>query len=244
MIPAKLAWVNVASLRMDKQLGRPVLVEFWDFCRSNSLRTLPYVRAWHERYAAAGLRVISVHAGGYPPSQDPDEVRAAVARLGIEHPVVIDEDFGLWRDYGNEGWPARYLFDRRLRLFSMHYGEGAYDETEAEICELLGEDGCEPVQPLRPEDAAGALLAPQTADQVGPWSGPYEAGGVWAVLERTAPAGKPVPVVRANGREIAVEHSGAFALVEHERHTAGVLELAIDDGVVCHAVQFTPGVVS
>ena len=244
MIPAKLAWVNVASLRMDKQLGRPVLVEFWDFCRSNSLRTLPYVRAWHERYAAAGLRVISVHAGGYPPSQDPDEVRAAVARLGIEHPVVIDEDFGLWRDYGNEGWPARYLFDRRLRLFSMHYGEGAYDETEAEICELLGEDGCEPVQPLRPEDAAGALLAPQTADQAGPWSGPYEAGGVWAVLERTAPAGKPVPVVRANGREIAVEHSGAFALVEHERHAAGVLELEIDDGVVCHAVQFTPGVVS
>ncbi len=244
MIPAKLAWVNVASLRMDKQLGRPVLVEFWDFCRSNSLRTLPYVRAWHERYAAAGLRVISVHAGGYPPSQDPDEVRAAVARLGIEHPVVIDEDFGLWRDYGNEGWPARYLFDRRLRLFSMHYGEGAYDETEAEICELLGEDACEPVQPLRPEDTAGALLAPQTADQAGPWSGPYEAGGVWAVLERTAPAGERVPVIRANRRVIAVEHSGAFALVEHERHTAGVLELDIDDGVVCHAVQFTPGVVA
>jgi hypothetical protein len=243
MIPAKLAWVNVASLRIDKQLGRPVLVEFWDFCRSNSLRTLPYVRAWHERYAAAGLRVISVHSGGYPPSQNPDEVRAAVARLGIEHPVVIDEDFGLWRDYGNEGWPARYLFDRRLRLFSMHYGEGAYDETEAEICELLGIDGCEPVAPLRPEDAPGALLAPQTADQDGAWSGRYEAGGVWAVLERTAAAVEPAPIIRANGREIAVAYSGAFALVEHERHTAGELALELGDGVICHAVQFTPGVV-
>ncbi|MEY2514261.1 MAG: hypothetical protein QOJ89_1619 [bacterium] len=243
MIPAKLAWVNVASLRMDQQLGRPVLIEFWDFCRCNSLRTLPYVRAWHERYADAGLRVISVHAGGYRPSQDPDEIRAAVARLGIEHPVVIDEDFGLWRDYGNEGWPARYLFDGRLRLFSMHYGEGAYAETEAEICELLGESRREPVAPLRPEDEPGAALAPQTADQPGAWSGPYEAGGVWAVLERTAGADEPAGIVRVNGREIAVEHSGAFALVEHDRHSAGELVLEVGDGVVCHAVQFTPGVV-
>jgi hypothetical protein len=220
---------------MDQQLGRPVLVEFWDFCRCNSLRTLPYVRAWHERYAAAGLRVISVHSGGYPPSQDPDEVRAAVARLGIEHAVVIDEDFGLWRDYGNEGWPARYLFDRRLRLFSMHYGEGAYDETEAEICELLGQSRCEPVAPLRPEDEPGATLAPQTADQRGAWSGPYEAGGVWAVLSGRGD-------VRANGRVVAVEHAGAYPLVEHEAHTTGVLDLDVGPGVTCHAVCFTPGV--
>ncbi|MEA2221323.1 MAG: hypothetical protein QOJ35_3949 [Solirubrobacteraceae bacterium] len=241
MIPAGLEWVNVASLRMDKQLGRPVLLEFWDFCRVNSLRTLPYVRAWHERYAAAGLRVISAHAGGYPPSRDPAEVRAAVARLAIEHPVVIDADFRLWQAYGNEAWPARYLFDRRLRLYSVHYGEGAYDETEQEICELL-ERACEPLEPLRPEDAPGALLAPQTADQPGSWSGAYEAGGAWAVLERTAPPGAPAPAIRANGREIAVAHSGCFALAEHARHTAARLELEVGDGVICHAVQFTPGV--
>jgi len=241
MIPAALAWVNVASLRMDQQLGRPVLVEFWDFCRCNSLRTLPYVRAWHERYAPSGLRVISVHTGGYPPSQDAGEVRAAVARLGIEHPVVIDAGFGLWREYGNEGWPARYLFDQRLRLYSMHYGEGAYVETELEICELLGETR-EPLAPLRPEDAPGATLAAQTADQPGPWSGSYEAGGVWAVLERTATPESPAPAIRVNDREIAVTHSGCHALVEHERHTAGELRLEPGDGIVCHAVQFTPGV--
>jgi len=239
-IPAGLEWVNVASLRMDKQLGRPVLVEFWDFCRANSLRTLPYVRAWHERYAPHGLRVISAHAGAYPPSRDPAAVRAAVARLGIEHPVAIDADFALWRDYGNEAWPARYLFDRRLRLHSMHYGEGAYDETEREICELL-EVPCEPLGPIRPEDAPGALLARQTADQEGSWSGPYESGGVWAVLERTAPPDVPAPSIRANGEQIAVAHSGCFALVEHERHTAGVLGLEVGPGVTCHAVQFTPG---
>ena len=240
-IPGGLAWINVASLRMDKQLGRPVLLEFWDFCRVNSLRSLDYVRAWHERYAAAGLRVISVHAGGYPPSQDPAQVRDAVARLGIEHPVVLDTDFALWREYGNEGWPARYLFDGDLHLHSFHYGEGAYDETEAEISELLGAQ-LAPLAPVRPEDASGAVLVVPTPEQEGPWSGPYEAGGVWAVLEPGAAAVAGAPAaVRANGTEIAVPHAGCFALVEHERHTAGVLELELGDRVTCHAVQFTAG---
>src|ERR1700754_4846716 len=85
--PRELTWINVAPLRMDKQVGRPVLIEFWDFCRPNSLRTLPYVKAWHERYAAEGLRVISVHTPGFPASGDEEAVRAAVSRLGIEHPV-------------------------------------------------------------------------------------------------------------------------------------------------------------
>ena len=95
---------------------------------------------------------------------------------------------------------------------------------------------------MRPEDAPGALLAAQTAEQPGAWSGAYEAGAVWAVLERTAAPEAAAPVVRANGREIAVEHSGCVLLVEHERHAAGRLELELGDGVICHAVQFTPGV--
>jgi hypothetical protein len=239
-IPAGLEWVNVAGLRMDKQLGRPVLIEFWDYCRSNSLRTLDYVRAWHERYVAAGLRVISVHAGGYPPSQDPARIRAAVARLGIEHPVLLDTGFDLWREYGNEGWPARYLFDRELRLHSFHYGEGAYEETEAEICELLGVEAA-PLDPVRPEDAPGALVVVPTPERKGAWSGPYEAGAVWAVLEPEAVAACKPRRIRANGVEIAVPHAGCFTLVKHERHTAGVLELELGMGVTCHAVQFTAG---
>ena len=108
--------MNVAPLRMDKQIGRPVLVEFWDFCRPNSLRTLPYIRAWHQRYAADGLRVIRVHTPGFPPSRDEDAVRAAVARLRIEHPVCIDAEGLVWSLYDNEGWPARYLFNQASRL--------------------------------------------------------------------------------------------------------------------------------
>ena len=238
--PARAEWINVAMLRLDQQLGRPLLIEFWDFCRSNSLRTLGYMRAWHERYAAAGLRVISVHAGAYPPSQDPAQVRAAVARLGIEHPVLLDTEFELWREYDNEAWPARYLFARRLRLYSMHYGEGGYDETQAEICELL-EIEPEPPAPLRPEDAPGARVGQPTAEQPGGWSGPYEAGAVWAVLE--PPGDGSAGVVRANGKTIAVPHAGCYALVEHDRHSIGVLELELGAGVTCHAVQFTPGLV-
>jgi hypothetical protein len=238
LFPSRAEWINVATLRLDQQLGRPVLVEFWDFCRANSLRTLGYMQRWHAAYAQAGLRVISVHAGAYPPSQDVVQVRAAVARLGISHPVLLDADFALWQAYGNEAWPARYLFDLRLRLFSMHYGEGAYDETEAEICELLGIEA-PPFVALRAEDVPGASVGRPTPEQAGAWSGPYEAGAVWAVLE---PLGSGADaVVRVNGRTVAVEHAGCVALVEHERHLTGVLELEVGEGVVCHAVQFTAG---
>jgi hypothetical protein len=232
--PRELEWVNVAPLRMDKQRGRPVLVEFWDFCRVNSLRTLPYLQAWHERYAADGLRVIGVHSGGFLPARDPDAVRAAVDRLGIPYPVVIDARLEIWDFYGNEGWPARYLWDSEQALFSMHYGEGAYAETESEIQELLGVQR-DLVEPVRLEDAPGLRLPAQTEDQPGAYSGPYEAGSVWAVLEGHGE-------VRANGRAIEVAEPGAYPLVEHPHHCAGVLELTIGPGVTCHATCFTPGI--
>jgi hypothetical protein len=211
-----------------------VLVEFWDFCRVNSLRTLPYVKAWHERYAGDGLRVIGVHTGGFLPARDTANAVAAVARLGIEYPVVVDERLEIWDFYGNEGWPARYLWDAQGALYSMHYGEGAYRETEREIQALLGVER-EPLPPLRPEDAADVLLPAQTADQPGAYSGPYEAGAAWAVLEG---AGE----VAANGRTLTVAEPGCYQLVEHPHHTAGVLEIEIGAGVTCHATCFTPGV--
>jgi len=232
--PGGLKWLNVAPLRMDKQRGRPVLVEFWDFCRVNSLRTLPYLKAWHERYVGAGLRVIGVHTGAFGPSRDEDEVARAVERLGIEYPVVIDTRLEVWDIYGNEGWPGRYLWDTGGALFSMHYGEGAYAETELEIQELLGVQR-DPVPPLRPEDEPGVLLAAQTEDQPGAYSGPYEAGGVWAVLEGRGE-------LKVGGRTLAVTEPGCHPLVEHEHHTAGVLELEVGAGLTCHMTCFTPGV--
>lgn len=231
MFPDGTGWINVAMLRMDQQHGRPVLVEFFDVCRVSSLRTLPYVKAWAAKYPE--LRVISVHSPGYPPSHDEDVVRAAVQRLGVEHAVALDQRMAIWQLYGNEGWPARYLWDRDLRLFEIHYGEGAYRETEAAIQELLGVE-TELVEPLRPEDEPSAMLVVPTPEQEGAYSGPYEAGGVWAVLEGTG-------TVTVDGRAHEVAYTGAHELVEHGVHTEAVLSLEIGAGVTCHATVFTPG---
>jgi hypothetical protein len=255
-----LKWVNVPSLRMDRQLGNPVLIEFWDCCRPNSLRTLPYVRTWYERYAsplsssppsspqpspptpevgAPGLCVVGIHSPGFDAAREREDVRAAVARLGIEYPVLVDPDLEMWREYENQGWPARYLFDERGMLAHYHYGEGAYRETELAIQELLGIER-EPLRPIRPEDVEGAELMPPSEEREGAYGGPYEAGGVWAVLDGRGS-------VRVNGgpgrggAELSVRHPGAYPLIEHERHTAGVLELQIGAGVRCLATCFTPG---
>jgi hypothetical protein len=231
--PRNLPWANVVSLRMDQQLGRVVLVEFWDFCRVNSLRTLPYLKAWHERYADAGLRIVGVHTGAFPPSRDEAQVRRAVERLEIPWAVAIDTQLEVWDDYGNEGWPARYLWDPELVLHSLHYGEGAYAETELEIQALLGVER-EPLAPLRPGDAPDALLAAQTEDQPGAYSGPYEAGGAWAVVDG---AGE----LRVGDRVLEVREPGCVALVEHARHTAGELRVEPGPGVTVYATCFTPG---
>ncbi|MGI8621952.1 MAG: redoxin domain-containing protein [Solirubrobacteraceae bacterium] len=233
--PRGLRWIGTAALRTDQQRGRPVLVEFWDFCRINSLRTLPYVKAWHTRYAELGLRVIGVHTGGFACSREPDAIEAAVARLGVEHPVVVDSQLEVWDFYGNAGWPARYLWHPEQTLYSMHYGEGAYAETEREIGELLGVD-VEPLDPLRPEDVPGLELPAQTADQPGAYEGPYEAGGVHLVCTGSG----EVRVGGSAARRVPVDGCGCYTVLEHGRHTVGELELRPGAGVQVLATCFTP----
>ncbi|HTU85498.1 MAG TPA: DipZ protein [Solirubrobacteraceae bacterium] len=229
--PRDLRWINGEDRSPPNP---PMLVEFWDFCRPQSIRTLPYVKAWHARYP--DLSVIGVHAAGFPPSQDPGAVHDAVSRLEIPYPVAIDAEYEVWGLYGNLGWPARYLFDRRGMLLDYHYGEGGYEETELAIQELLGVDG--PVlDPLRPEEAPDATLTPQSDDVEGPYSGRYQAGGVWAVLDGAG-------TVTANGRTLTVKHPGCYELIAHERSADGELVLEVGDGVRCHAVCFTPGLAS
>jgi hypothetical protein len=231
--PAGLRWVNVAPLRMDRQRGRPVLIEFWDVCRPQSLRTLPYVKAWHERYAQDGLRVVSVHCPGFPPGEDEEVVRAAVARLGLEHPVCLDTGFALWRAYDNEGWPARYLWDADGHLAHYHYGEGAYRETELALQDLLGVRR-EPLAPVHPEDDPEASIVAPTPDRPGAYCGPYAAGAVWAVVDAAGELG-------VNGAPVPLPAPGAHLLVAHPHHVEGVLELRAGPDVTCLATCFTPG---
>ena len=220
-------------IRMEQQLGRPVLIEFWDFCRPNSIHTLPYLKAWHERYEAAGLRVIGVHSSGFVPSQDPEAVRSAVERLGIAYPVVIDIELEIWQLYGNLGWPARYLFTQEGMLADYHYGEGAYEETERAIQELLGLDGRRCRRCAR--RTRRTRCSPCRART---FKGYFAAGTrqvrVWAVLDGHGS-------VTVGARTFTVEHPGCYELLSHAHSTAGELELELGEGVRCHAVCFTPG---
>ena len=222
---------------MDKQRGRPVLVEFWDFCRVNSLRTLPYLKAWHERYAERRpARDRHPHRRLPPARATPRHAVAAVERLGIEYPVVIDERLELWDFYGNEGWPARYLWDQQRRAVLAALRRGRLRRRpSARSRRCSASSASSLARRCAPRTRRACCCPAQTEDQPGAYSGPYEAGGVWAVLEG---AGE----VTAGGRAIAVDGPGCFPLVEHPHHTAGVLELAVGDGVTCHATCFTPGV--
>jgi|SRR5215211_6488481 len=245
--PPRTRWLNVALLRMDRLLGRhAVLVEFWDFARVNSLRTLPYLLAWHDRYAEAGLRIVGVHSPGYSFGRDAGTVAAAVERLGITHPVALDPDLEIWRLYGNRGWPGRYLFDRRGLLRYMHYGEGNYRESELAIQECLREldpdrSLPDPLDPLRPEDEPGMLLEPQTADIALPRDRPrLELVRDWVDGDDWIEASDAGAAAGFDYRA-----GGAFAVLSGADREPGVYEtdgtvVAESPGLRLHGVQFTP----
>jgi thiol-disulfide isomerase/thioredoxin len=134
-------WLNSEPLTADGLRGSVGLVDFWTYSCVNWLRTLPYVRAWHERYRDRGLVVVGVHAPEFGFEHDLDNVRRAATELGVGYPVVIDNDFTIWRAFENHYWPAVYLVDRDGRVRFDHFGEGAYEETERAIQRLLGVDG-------------------------------------------------------------------------------------------------------
>jgi hypothetical protein len=239
--PRSLEWLNVAFLRMNTLHGRGVaLVEFWDFARINSLRTLPYLTEWHNRYSEAGLRVIGVHTPGYSFGRDRDTVARAVERLEIPFAVALDPDYEVWREYGNKGWPGRYLFDREGKLALLHYGEGEYEDTELAIGEVLGID-VEPMAPLRPEDAPGALLEPQTADIALP------AGRDRLDLVRDWTDGEDFIEAADAGAaaRFTFTAGGAYAALSGGDVEPGLYEVdgtveAESPGLRLHGVQFTP----
>ena len=134
-------WLNSEPLTAEGLRGRVVLVDFWTYSCVNWLRTLPYVSAWHETYGDRGLVVVGVHAPEFGFEHDLDNVRRAASELDVGYPVVIDNDFTIWRSFENHYWPAVYLVDRDGRVRFHHFGEGAYEETERAIQRLLGVDG-------------------------------------------------------------------------------------------------------
>ena len=133
-------WLNSDRLTAEALRGRVVLVDFWTYSCVNWLRTLPYVRAWADKYADRGLVVVGAHAPEFGFEHDLDNVRRASAELEVGYPVVIDNDFSIWQSFDNHYWPAVYLVDQAGRVRFHHFGEEAYAETERAIQALLGVD--------------------------------------------------------------------------------------------------------
>jgi thiol-disulfide isomerase/thioredoxin len=134
-------WFNSAPLSATLLRGKVVLVNFWTYSCINSLRALPYTKSWAIKYKRAGLVVIGVHTPEFTFEQKPPNVAQAVRDLNVVYPVVMDSDYGIWRAFENEYWPAFYLLDGQGRIRYHSFGEGEYDKTEHVIQELLRESG-------------------------------------------------------------------------------------------------------
>jgi thiol-disulfide isomerase/thioredoxin len=158
-------WLNSEPLTSAGLRGRVVLVDFWTYSCVNWLRTLPYLRAWAQRYEEKGLVVVGAHAPEFGFEHELENVRRAAGELEVAYPVAIDNDFAIWRAFDNHYWPAVYLVDRDGGLRFEHFGEGAYEETERAIQSLLGiEEELTPVESGGLAEAADwtTLESPET----------------------------------------------------------------------------------
>jgi hypothetical protein len=133
-------WLNSPHLTAESLAGRVVLVDFCTYTCINWLRTLPYVRAWARKYQQ-GLVVIGVHTPEFAFERNVDNVRRELGRMRVDYPIVIDNDYAIWRAFDNHYWPALYFVDARGRVREHQFGEGEYERSEKIIQRLLKEAG-------------------------------------------------------------------------------------------------------
>ncbi len=155
--PRGLPWIRTAQLRVDKQIGRPLLIAFFDVRRAVSLRPLLELQRWHEQFGPRGARIIGVHVDADAVGTTAEQVEQALDRLGVQFPVVVDEELVIAQEYGLEGIPSRYLFDQGLTLIDAHFGPGGAADGEAlleALCahgeRVLAEQAAAP-EPAQPE---------------------------------------------------------------------------------------------
>ena len=154
------AWLNTHPLSPSDLQGKVVVVEFWTFTCINWRRTLPYVRAWADRYKQQGLVVIGVSTPEFSFEKDVNNVRRAVKEMDMTFPIAIDNNYGVWRAFDNEYWPALYFIDAKGHIRHHQFGEGGYEESEKIIQQLLAEAGAKDIPAgLSPVEPGGAELA-------------------------------------------------------------------------------------
>lgn len=258
-LPARVRWLNGKPAPMATLLeAGPVLVHFFDFAQLNSVRALPYLRAWNQRYAA-GLMVLGVHSPRFPFTATRKALKGGLERLGLTHPVAQDSSYAIWQDYGCRGWPSLFLWSRDGALAYFHFGEGAYREIEEAIQEQLREGDAltelpEPLDPIRSSDAPGAGVLRPTPE-VFPGGDPREPwrressderlvlsyGGAGAYASATG-AGDLQVLLDGEALAVAIDGPGLYPLAEHPRHEEHSLVILADEGVELYAVSFAAGV--
>ncbi|MBI4215584.1 MAG: redoxin domain-containing protein [Parcubacteria group bacterium] len=133
-------FINTDHIALEELIGKKVvLIDFWTYSCINCQRTIPYLNAWHDKYADKGLVIIGIHTPEFKFEQNYDNVSKAVIQFGIKYPVVLDNDYSTWYAYLNRYWPSKYLIDIDGYIVYNHAGEGAYEETERKIQDLLEE---------------------------------------------------------------------------------------------------------
>ncbi len=204
-------WFNSEPLSLAKLKGKVVLIDFWTYSCINCQRTLPYLRTWYDKYKDKGLVIIGVHSPEFEFEKNKDNVSTAIKDFGLTYPIVQDNDFATWKAYSNRYWPAKYFIDKEGYVRYAHFGEGAYDESEKVIQELLKEAGSTDlsekisnpayqVQTNTPEIYLGynridhfASLEAIKKDELGQYSAPEDLGynemayeGQWNVMSEYA----------------------------------------------------------
>src|SRR5271165_5054190 len=159
-----VSWLNSAPLSSKSLRGKVVLVNFWTYSCINSLRELPYMKAWAAKYKDAGLVVIGIHTPEFGFERDPANVKTAVSDLNVTYPIPIDSNHSIWTSFRNEYWPADYFIDAKGRIRYHHFGEGEYEKSERVIQALLRENGATGLDESALRITADGAEAPPSED--------------------------------------------------------------------------------
>lgn len=165
-------WFNLSAnkdtLTLSELRGKVVLVDFWTYTCINCIRTLPYLRDWHEKYSDLGFVILGIHTPEFEFEKEAGNVKKAIDDFGLKYPIVQDNNYATWRAYKNRYWPAKYLIDKNGVIRYTHFGEGKYDETEKNIQKLLAETG-EDVSKININTSTYSVMAKTPELYLGNW---------------------------------------------------------------------------
>lgn len=162
-------WFNSGPVSIRALEGSIILVDFWDFSNTSCLRALPYLKEWFRRYRDFGLMVVGVHTPEYKFGRNPEALQEAIIRIGIEYPIVSDNEAIMWNSFANTSWPGHYLIDKDGYIRFVHHGERGYDQLERALQSLLAEAGFRGelpllLEPLRETDFPGVVCYRASGD--------------------------------------------------------------------------------